>query len=260
MASRKQPVKPVSTNRSDSTDRSPEPACVVVVPHSVLEDSPPPMTAVVPHRFLFRYTLPVRRVSGLPKQGKRLLNLPKSCTLPDLSELDNAGSFGELRAAWNERGIGFSVAVSGKRTPLSCDPADSTESDGLQIWIDTRNTQSIHRAGRFCHHFCCLPTGADGTFENPVGLQLPIARAREDAQLAEPEQIRLSAERRRDGYLLECWLPAAILTGFDPAANPLLGFYYYLRDAELGEQYLTVSREFPFAYDPSLWSTLELLR
>jgi hypothetical protein len=49
-----------------------------------------------------------------------------------------------------------------------------------------------------------------------------------------------------------------MLNGFDPEANPLLGFYYFLRDAELGEQFLTVGHEFPFPHDPSLWSTLEL--
>jgi hypothetical protein len=60
------------------------------------------------------------------------------------------------------------------------------------------------------------------------------------------------------GYRLEAWLPGDALTGFDPQANPLLGFYFYVRDAELGEQFLSVGHEFPFAHDPSLWSTLEL--
>ena len=30
------------------------------------------------------------------------------------------------------------------------------------VWIDTRNTQNIHRAGRFCHRFAFLPVGAGG--------------------------------------------------------------------------------------------------
>lgn len=218
------------------------------------------MTAVVPHRFLFRYAIPVQHVSGLPNKGKRLLNLPKRCALPDLSELDGSRSFGELRAAWNAEGLGFSVGVAGKRMPVSCNLAAPAESDGLQVWIDTRNTQSIHRAGRFCHHFCFLPAGAGSNSERPSAVQLPIARAREDAPLADADELPVSVEPRRDGYLLEGWLPASILTGFDPDANPLLGFYYYLRDAELGEQFLTVGREFPFDHDPSLWSTLELVR
>ncbi len=33
-----------------------------------------------------------------------------------------------------------------------------------------------------------------------------------------------------------------------------------MKDAELGEQFLTVGREFPYDHDPSLWSTLELTK
>jgi hypothetical protein len=63
-----------------------------------------------------------------------------------------------------------------------------------------------------------------------------------------------------DGYRLEAWFPADSLVGFDPAAHPRLGFYSLVRDAELGEQFLTVGREFPIEYDPSLWQTLECQR
>lgn len=62
----------------------------------------------------------------------------------------------------------------------------------------------------------------------------------------------------RSGYELEIWTPAECLQGYDRDSNPLLGFYYAVKDAELGEQFLTVGREFPFDHDPSLWSTLEL--
>ena len=61
-----------------------------------------------------------------------------------------------------------------------------------------------------------------------------------------------------DGYRVELWLDAADLHGFDPEANPRLGFYYLVRDRELGEQFLSVEHDFPFAFDPSVWSTIEL--
>ena len=216
------------------------------------------MTNVVPHPFLFRYSIPVLQVARLPKKGRSLLNLPAKCALPDLGELDEKRPFGELRAAWNARGLGFSLSVTGKKMPFSCNLDAPAESDGLQLWIDTRNTQSIHRASRFCHHFCILPAGAGPEHDQPTAVQLPIARAREETPMANPDDIRVAVDRQPKGYRLEAWLPAEVLNGFDPDANPLLGFYYYVRDAELGEQYLTVGPEFPFAHDPSLWSTLEL--
>ncbi len=55
-------------------------------------------------------------------------------------------------------------------------------------------------------------------------------------------------------------MPGSVLNGFDPEQNPRLGFYYAVRDAELGEQVLSVGSEFPYWEDPSLWSVLELVR
>ncbi len=90
--------------------------------------------------------------------------------------------------------------------------------------------------------------------------QLAIAQAKEDAPFARAGLLRATAEANRSGYVLDAWIPAECLAGYDPESNPLLGFYYLARDAELGEQFLAVGREFPFDHDPSLWSTLELTR
>ncbi len=91
-------------------------------------------------------------------------------------------------------------------------------------------------------------------------MQRPIARAREESPLADPADISIAADVAKDGYLLQCWFPASVLHGYDPDATPRLGFYYFLRDEEFGQQYLSVGPEFPFAADPSLWATLELQR
>lgn len=218
------------------------------------------MSSLLPHRFLFRYSLSVRYEPKLPRSGKKLLALTEADRLPDFAALDATRSFGDLRMAWNERGLAISVEVGGKQQPPRCDPQTPDLSDGLQVWIDTRNTQSIHRASRFCHHFCLLPRGAGRGQTEPFGIQLPIARAREASPLADSKEIRLAATVGKSGYLLEAWLPARVLHGYDPESQARLGFYYNLRDSELGEQTLSVGSEFPFAYDPSLWGTLELVK
>jgi hypothetical protein len=218
------------------------------------------MPSLLPHRFLFRYSISVRYEAKLPRDGKRLLSLTAAERVPDFASLDDAPTFGDLRLAWNERGIAISVEVTGKRQPLACDPRAPDLSDGLQVWIDTRNTQSIHRASRFCHHFCLLPRGGGRDQSEPLGVQLPIARAKEPTPLADAKEIRLSATVEKTGYLLEAWLPARVLHGYDPESQARLGFYYDLRDSELGEQTLSVGPEFPFAFDPSLWATLELVK
>jgi hypothetical protein len=222
------------------------------------------MTTVVPHPFLFRFSFPVRRREDLPRRGRPLLGLTPEFSLPDLSELRGVPPIADVRLAWNDEGLGISVEVRGKQLPLEVDPRAPTFSDGLQIWIDTRNTQTIHRASRFCHHFCFVPTGGGASAEEPFGVQLPIAQAREPSPLAAKGSLLVQSIINSDGYRLEAWLRREQLHGFDPstdreAGTPTrLGFYYAVRDAELGEQPLTVDSRFPFAYDPSLWSTLEL--
>lgn len=214
--------------------------------------------------FLFRFSFPVLRCETLPKKGQRLLDLSAEFALPDLSELRGARPFGEVRAAWNDDGLGFSVLVSGKRHPPAADARMPTMPDGVQLWIDTRNTQSIHRASRYCHHFCFGPVGGGNDGEQPFGTQLHIAQARELTSLAAKGSLLISSESRTDGYRLDVWLRRDQLQGFDPAADreagtpTRLGFFYEIRDSELGDQALTVDASFPFAYDPSLWSTLEL--
>lgn len=217
------------------------------------------MASVVPGSFLFRYAFPVPRVDEMPRSGKRLLDLPAECVLPAVAGLEGAEGFGEVRVGWNGRGLGVSVLVRGKSRPVRGNAQLPTESDGLQVWIDTRNTQSIHRASRFCHQFCLLPTGGGSGGREPLAVQVPVARAREEAPLAEAGLLAMAYETLSDGYRLEAWLPAEALHGYDPEANPRLGFYYHLRDAERGDQFLSVGPEFPFAHDPSLWATLELL-
>lgn len=217
------------------------------------------MTApLLPSSFLFRYSFPVAVEKSLPRTGKKLLGLPDSAELPDLGGIEGRKPFGKVRIGWNRGGLGISVEVRGKKQSPQASLRSPTTSDGLQVWIDTRNTQNIHRASRFCHHLCLLPTGGGRSAKDAAVVPLAIARAREEVALPDPADFRIQSEITRTGYLLEAWLPASTLQGFDPEASPRLGFYYLLSDSELGEQPLSVGTEFPISHDPSLWATLEL--
>ena len=98
-------------------------------------------------------------------------------------------------------------------------------------------------------------------------------RALEDAPAPDLTQIRIVrfslddegeiVEKPKKGitnYRMEVFLPASILSGFDPETNHRLGFCYRLRDRELGDQTSAAGPEFPYWEDPSLWSVLELVR
>lgn len=207
--------------------------------------------------FLFRWSLPVVQVSSLPNRSGRLLNLPESCRLVSIGELDSRRDFADIRLAWNPGGFAISVEVRGKTKKPDCSSDSPLSSDGLTIWIDTRNTQGVHRATKFCHQFCLMPLG--GRKSSPAVVQIPLARAREETTRSDITQIQLQSEIFSDGYLLEAWFPVAVFVGFDPATSSRMGFHYLVRDSELGEQALAVGSEFPVASDPSLWQTLELV-
>jgi len=130
----------------------------------------------------------------------------------------------------------------------------------LQVWIDTRNTQNIHRAGRFCHRFALLPIGAGRNLGEPVISLLAINRAKESPREIDIRALKIKADKRLGGYTLQAFIGSEALTGYSPVDQPSLGFYYALADRELGPQTFSVGPEFPFDEDPSLWGTLELTR
>lgn len=226
------------------------------------------MLSVIPPAFAFHFSIPVKRCDDMPSSGSRLPELSPEFgvvwpdglligqahfTAPDLNQPPQL----DLRMAWNPRGIAIQWELSGKTQRVHADFTQPTVSDGLQVWIDTRNTQTIHRASRFCHHFCLLAT--DDTHESPTIVQLPVARASEDAKVHPASAFRIDQQRHPQGYRLQAWLPAEVLTGFDVETCSQLGFSCLLVDRELGLIPFTIGIEFPIANDPSLWQTLDLV-
>lgn len=208
--------------------------------------------------FLFRFSVPCRRLD--PVWTPRGIELSDEHVLPSFGELESRRLFGDLRVAWSEDGLSFSLRVQGKKQTPWCRATRAEDSDGLHVWIDTRDTHNIHRASRFCHRFIFLPFGRGRRQEEPVATLVPINRAREQPKPIGQIVLGVMSEKRVDGYTLNGHIPAAAMTGFDPSEHPRLGFTYAVIDRELGWQTFTVGPEFPFAEDPSLWGTLELAK
>jgi len=214
--------------------------------------------SLLPSRFLFRFSVPcLYREKLWTAQGARL---GAKYRLLSLAELEGGASMADVRAGWSEAGLAFTIRVHGKKQTPWCRTTRPEESDGVGLWIDTRDVHNIHRAGRFCHRFVFMPAGGGNRHDRPVAQWMPINRAREHPRAIKAGQIRLRSEILSDGYLLEVFLAAAALTGFDPGEHPRLGFTYAVVDRELGEQTFSVGSPMPYEEDPSLWGTLELVR
>ncbi len=208
--------------------------------------------------FLFRFAAPCLYAPDIWSTKGAALT-PKH-VLPCFGELEGKKIHTEVRAGWSEAGLAFIFQIKGKTQAPWCRDSRIDDSDGVQIWIDTRNTQNIHRAGRFCHRLALLPLGSGRKLDEPLIALLAINRAKESPREIDPRQLQIRCERKHDGYILQAFLPAATLTGFNPAEQPAIGFTYAVIDRELGTQTFTVGPEFPFAEDPSLWGTLNLAK
>ena len=216
--------------------------------------------ALIPHRFLVRLAHPCLMAKKIPLRGDaRLLDLAAEFAIDNFAAIDAETNFADVRLAWNDLGIGLQVEVRGKQQMAVGNPDRPRGSDGVTLWLDTRDARASHRATRYCHQFHFLATGAGPELDEPALIQTKINRALEDAPIiAGSGGALLKVQHRKSGYVLEAFLPAAALNGYDPREHRRLGFFYAVHDDELGEQLLSLSPEFPFWEDPSLWSVLEL--
>lgn len=215
----------------------------------------------LPPSFLLRLSLPCLYNKRMPNlKSDRLLGLPENYRLADFSAMEGRRSFADLRVAWNEKGIGVQIEVKGKENPVQGHATKPKGSDGLTLWIDTRDSRTSHRASRFCHQFHLLPTGGGVTEDQPSFSQSKIGRALQDAPIVSASAVPFQSQLTKTGYILEAFFSSQVLNGFDPEQNPRLGFFFAVRDQELGEQLLSATPEFPYWEDPSLWHILELTK
>jgi len=215
---------------------------------------------VLPARFLFRIAHRCRYIRAIPQKDNDLLDLPQECRISNWADMEGLKNFADVRLAWNELGLGIQVEVRGKEHEVTGHQSKLKASDGITLWIDTRDSRSTHRASRYCHQFHFLPMGGGNDGTEGYFAQANIHRALQDAPHCPPHLVMFHVKLARGGYLLEAFLPATALHGFDFEQSGRLGIYYVVRDNELGDQTLSVSSDFPYWEDPSLWSVLELAR
>ncbi len=213
-------------------------------------------------RFLFRFSVPVLPRDPIWKPGG--VELDESYQLLDLAELDHGTdnrerTFADVRMAWGREGLTFNVRVDGKKQPLWCRDERLEDSDGFQVWIDTRATLNIHRASRYCHRYAFLPAGGGRGHQEAVADQLLINRARENARPVRPRELQVASHVTKSGYWMAAFVPAGALAGYDPQQHRQIGFTYAVFDRELGMQTFATGPAFPFDEDPTCWAVVELV-
>ena len=161
----------------------------------------------VPSRFLVRLARKCLNHPNVPlAKGDALLDLSSEFSIASLCVLDGQEEFAELRICWNAQGLGFQATITGKKQPPEGDNTRPRSSDGITIWIDTRDSRSSHRATRYCHQFHFLASGAGPDREDPCFVQSKIHRALQDAPFCNPSEIMFRCTNEPSGYFMEAFL------------------------------------------------------
>ena len=232
------------------------------------------MEPIIPPTFLFRFAIPCLPIASLDDLEQRLSDdrylVPLLGRLNETSGAErsseerssqepSSGPFAELRAGWAPDGLGFALRVRGKSKPVWCREGRVEASDGLHVWLATRDTAQIARANQFCHQFAFLPAGAGTLRDKPVATQVWINQARSHPRPVSPGSLSVRSSIEPSGYRLSAALRFDALTGFEAAEQRELGFFYEVVDTEKGRQSLSLPVDyFRYAEDPSLWARLRL--
>jgi hypothetical protein len=210
----------------------------------------------VPKNLLFQYRIACKKFDGKPNSK---FTLSEAHQLPHFGEFENQASFANVRVGWNEEGLFVFAEVSGKDQSLWCRDTQLLDSDGIQIWIDTRDTHNVHRASKFCHWFMLLPTGGGERNESPMASMLKINRSKEDSPQINRFKLEVDAKISKRGYRLTSFIPGKALHGWDTSDHRTIGFSYAVVDRELGWQTFAIGPDLPIMEDPSLWQSLQLV-
>ncbi|HMB94650.1 MAG TPA: hypothetical protein VKK61_01290, partial [Tepidisphaeraceae bacterium] len=135
--------------------------------------------------------------------------------------------------------------------------------DYVEFWINTQPISSDQNSYDVnSHQFFFVPNswpGEDGVL-GTVGQWHRSGDALSDNLIPHPS-IRDVARILPDRYVVEMFIPAAALHGFDPRREPKLGFNIHVRNFEDATDYFwSAPKEVMTQIRPNTWGTLDLDR
>jgi len=218
------------------------------------------MIDAICRRAFFQFELPIRFRARTPAVDGDVSKWGPHFLMPPLVELEDQSPFADVYCGWNAEFFFAAVDVPERHGPLHSDPSQWWKQDGIRICIDTRDARDVKRATRFCHFFYVLPTGGGPRRNQPVIGLHRMSRAKEPPPAVDLSKIQLATRVGRRGWSIEVAIPGASLSGWNPAEHPRIGFFYKVKDTQLGSQHLTVDDELGWNADPSTWATGVLVK
>jgi hypothetical protein len=123
--------------------------------------------------------------------------------------------------------------------------------------IDTRDVKTAGFNTRFCHHFFFLSEPVEGL----VAGEITRFRTEDTHELCDPQDLKVISSRKKNSYTMNLFIPGSCLYGYDPDQFNRLGFTYRLNRAHgFPQHFSVVSEDYQIEQQPSLWSSLRLIK
>jgi len=175
--------------------------------------------------------------------------------IPNTGHLCDEETFAKVAMGWREDGLTFNVLI-GRPFKKTFFP-EISKGDSLEIFIDTRDIKTSGFNTRFCHHFFFLPE----PFEGLTAAEITHFRTEDKHELCDPKLLVCQPHLGQKNYSMNIFIPKECLHGYDYAQFDRLGFTYRLNRLGGKPQHFSVSsHEFPLEQQPSLWSSIKLVK
>ncbi|MBA3721843.1 MAG: hypothetical protein H0W88_05525 [Parachlamydiaceae bacterium] len=177
------------------------------------------------------------------------------CLLPNTTNLCHEYSFAKVAMGWHEDGLAFHLQID--QPFIKSTFPDVTRGDSIELMIDTRDLKSAGFNTRFCHHFYFLPKPVD---EHHYG-EITRFRTEDRHDLCDSHLLQFEPQFGKDGYKVKIFIPSQCLYGYDPKQFDRLGFTYRInRTGGKPQHFSVISQEYQIDQQPSLWSSLRLIK
>lgn len=175
--------------------------------------------------------------------------------LPDLSTLNGSDRFAKVALGWSPDGLELFSYVD---VPYARAYYPQFEKgDSFELCIDTRDVKTSGYNTRFCHHFVFLPEAVEGI----SAAEITKFRTEDAHELCLSSDLQVKSTLKSNHYLLQCFIPAQCLQGYDPDQFERLGMTYRVnRSVGSPEQFSVLAEEFKFQEQPSLWASVRLIK
>jgi hypothetical protein len=190
---------------------------------------------------------------NFPKLGSKNV---KRYALPELSALSHEEAFANLAMGWNKEGLEIYAEIH--RPYKRVVYPEITHRDSVELFIDTRDVKTSGFNTRFCHHFFFLPEAFEGI---QMGELTHFRNPEESHPLCSPDDLTLKVQLKPQSYNLQIFISSQALHGYDPEQFDRLGLTYRInRSFGLPQHFAVLSEDYQIEQQPSLWSSVKLVK